>query len=328
MSRPTNALARRTLRRLRSLRTARAGARRLAPDLALAVGPPRLPESHGMSRSRWILPTVLLAVLCVPAGCSTVPERSFALERARTQLQAASRDPAVLLNAQTELRHATDALSRAEQAHADRRPPGEVDHLAHLGLQRVTIAQETAADRVAQDDTAAANAERRRLQLALQAQDADAAAHVRAGAAQAEQVRLDDLARQLGSLNARATERGIVVSLGDMLFDAGGSQLQAGSAAGVAKMADFMKRHPTARAVVEGYTDNVGDETANLVLSERRAEAVMAALVEMGVDAERLNAHGYGPHRPAASNASAAGRQANRRVEIVLAPESVGMPGR
>jgi len=327
MSRPTNAIV------LRALRTAQACTRRLVAGLALAVGPlsprnTRRARSQGIRRSRWTFPTVLLAVLSVHAGCSTAPERSLALEHARTQLRAACHDPAVLLNANTELRHATDALRRAEQAHADRRPPSEVDHLAHLGLQRLTIAQETAASRVAQDDTATANAERGRLQLALQAHDAEAAAHARAGAAQAEQARIDDLARQLVSLNARVTERGIVVSLGDMLFDAGGSQLQPGSAAGVAKLADFMKRHPAARAVVEGYTDNVGDETANLVLSERRAEAVMAALVERGVDAERLNAHGYGPHRPAASNATAAGRQANRRVEIVLAPESVGMPGR
>ncbi len=122
-------------------------------------------------------------------------------------------------------------------------------------------------------------------------------------------------------MNARRTERGIVVTLGDMQFDSGRSQLQPGGTRSVTQLAEFLTRHPQRRAVIEGHTDSVGRRADNQDLSDRRAQSVLAALVDLGVGADRLHATGYGPDSPVASNASAAGRQMNRRVEVVFAPE-------
>lgn len=148
-------------------------------------------------------------------------------------------------------------------------------------------------------------------------------------AAQAERARLaerdarvSDLEGQLKDLNARKTERGIVVTLGDLLFDSGQSRLQTEGLRSVGKLAEFLKRNPSRSAVIEGYTDNVGSDDFNQGLSDRRAHAVLDALVEQGVGAPRLRTQAFGESRPVADNATARGRQTNRRVEVVFAAEA------
>ncbi len=126
-------------------------------------------------------------------------------------------------------------------------------------------------------------------------------------------------ARVLAELNARKTDRGMVVTLGDVLFDTGKSQLRPGGNTNLAKLAEFFKRNPERKAMVEGYTDNVGSAGMNLALSERRATAAMDALLGMGVTTTQLDTRAYGVEKPTADNATAAGRQMNRRVEIVFA---------
>jgi outer membrane protein OmpA-like peptidoglycan-associated protein len=280
------------------------------------------------------------------AACAGLPDRNVALDDARTKYHAVQAQPQVRRYATEELAAASTALQRTEKAHADRDSETEVTHLAYLTTQRVAIAQETASARAAQDVTAGAAAERDRMRLTLRTQEADATqrqltASERAGArksaelAQAGQsaaedqarlarrdARVDTLEQQLVELNAQRTDRGIVVTLGDLLFDSGRSQLQADSTRSIGKLADFMKRNPQRRAAVDGYTDSVGSATSNQLLSDRRAQAVMDALVELGVGAERLSARGYGEGQPVAGNESAAGRQMNRRVEVVFAPEA------
>jgi len=87
----------------------------------------------------------------------------------------------------------------------------------------------------------------------------------------------------------------------------------------IKKVADFMKQYPDATAMIEGHTDNVGNEEYNQQLSEKRAESVRQYLVgKFGIDASRLEAEGYGENRPIASNDSEEGRQANRRVEAII----------
>jgi outer membrane protein OmpA-like peptidoglycan-associated protein len=132
--------------------------------------------------------------------------------------------------------------------------------------------------------------------------------------------RVTDLETQLNALNARKTERGMVVTLGDVLFDSGKSQLLAASSQNMAQLAEFFRRNPERKASIEGYTDSVGSEESNLALSDRRAGAVKSALVRMGVPADRLSTQGHGEDSPVASNDTSAGRQMNRRVEIVISP--------
>ena len=134
--------------------------------------------------------------------------------------------------------------------------------------------------------------------------------------------RVSDLELQLKDLNGRKTERGIVVTLGDLLFNTGQAQLQSEGLRSVGKLADFLKRNPSRSAVIEGYTDSQGSDDFNQGLSDRRARAVMDALVQQGVGAPRLSTQAYGEGRPVADNTTAGGRQMNRRVEVVFAAEA------
>jgi outer membrane protein OmpA-like peptidoglycan-associated protein len=295
-------------------------------------------------------PFVLATLVATLAACSSVPDRNLALDQARSRYTAAQNDAAVTLHAAEELKRAAAALGAADRAQAAKEDRAEIDHLAYLASQRVTIAQETAASRAAQAVTAGAAAERDRMRLSMRTAEADEAqrklqasqqegARKSADLAQADRnaqdqraaaaaaaatsaAQVDSLEMQLKALNARKTERGIVVTLGDMLFDTGRSDLQAAGARNIQQLADFLKRQPQRQAAIEGYTDNVGSEVSNQSLSDRRANSVMAALVSMGVPAARLSARGNGEASPVADNSSAAGRQMNRRVEVIFAAEA------
>ncbi len=133
---------------------------------------------------------------------------------------------------------------------------------------------------------------------------------------------LGELQSQMRELNARKTDRGIVVTLGDVLFATGQSTLQGTGVRTMSKLADFFKRYPQRTATIEGYTDSVGSDASNQSLSERRAQAVMAALVNQGVPSAKLHSEGFGEARPVGSNDSADGRRMNRRVEVVFSSEA------
>ncbi|WP_462328740.1 photosynthetic reaction center cytochrome PufC [Thiohalocapsa halophila] len=143
----------------------------------------------------------------------------------------------------------------------------------------------------------------------------EALADARDTAARAEA--LTDTAAALGG---QVTDAGIVVNLGGdrLRFASGSAALPAGELPDLDRTAELLAERPELTARVEGHTDSVGSRAINQSLSQQRAEAVMDALVERGVDPARLAAEGVGPDRPIASNATAAGRSQNRRVEIVV----------
>jgi outer membrane protein OmpA-like peptidoglycan-associated protein len=289
---------------------------------------------------------LLATVTAALAACASVPDRNPALEQARTGYQSAQRESNINLYAADELKQAGAALQLAEKSYAGRESAAEVNHLAYLTGQRTAIARETASSRAAQDVTAGAAVERDRMLLALRTQEADTASRQLAASEQAStrksaelaqadaqaagdrvrlarsDARVDSLEQQLAALDVRRTERGIVVTLGDMLFDSGQSRLQASGTQSLAKLADFMNRNPQRRAAIDGHTDNIGSAASNQDLSDRRAQSVRTALVGMGVGAERLSSRGHGEDDPVADNDTAAGRQMNRRVEVVFAPEA------
>ena len=284
----------------------------------------------------------LLTLTAALAACSSVPERNAALEQARGSYNSAQADPQVARLAPDELKRAGEALRVADQARASGDSVASVDHLAYLTTQRVTIAQETASSKAAQAVTAGAAAERDKLRLAQRTNEADLAQQqlaqsqqsnarksselaVADATAQRDQARVSDLESQLKDLNAKKTERGMVVTLGDVLFDSGQSKLLVGSQPNMVKLAEVFKRNPQRRASIEGFTDSVGGAAMNMDLSQRRASAVMSALVDLGVPADHRTTKAFGAGQPVASNGTAAGRQLNRRVEIVFAPESGGL---
>ncbi|HUR39570.1 MAG TPA: OmpA family protein [Verrucomicrobiae bacterium] len=129
--------------------------------------------------------------------------------------------------------------------------------------------------------------------------------------------------RQLEELNATKTDRGMVVTLGDVMFAPGGSTLRGSTPANLDRLATFLKENPERNVQIEGHTDALGSNDANLVLSQRRAEAVSKYLERAGVASGRLMAAGKGEEMPVASNDTVTGRQQNRRVEVIISNNEV-----
>lgn len=289
---------------------------------------------------------VAAACLALLAACSSMPARNAALDQAHSRLDAAQSQPKTVALAADELARARDALRRADQAQVQGGDVAQVNHLSHLALQQVVIAEETAASRSAQAVVAGAAAERDRMRLELRTREADTALSQKSAAeaasadktaqlarseadTQAERDRVarrdqtvSDLQSQLHEMNARDTDRGVVVTLGDLLFDTGDAELRRDGQHRMDQLASFMKRYPDRHASIDGYTDNVGKAASNQVLSDRRARAVRVALMDLGVPGSQLSTQGFGEQRPVASNGTSAGRQMNRRVEVVFAREA------
>ena len=267
----------------------------------------------------------VIAGMAALAACSSVPQRNAALELAGERYVTAQSQAAVTTLASEEMKRAGEALALANQAQNSGEPTATVDHLAYLASQRVSIAQETANNRSAQAVIAGAATERDRMLLAQRTQEADTAQRKLAQAditAAADKARRDaqvgDLQAQLAELNARQTERGMVVTLGDVLFDSGRAQLEGRSAPTINKLAEFLKRNPQRSASIEGHTDSQGGTEANQDLAGRRAVTVKDALLQQGVPGERLSTRSLGETSPVADNSTVVGRQMNRRVEVIF----------
>ena len=144
--------------------------------------------------------------------------------------------------------------------------------------------------------------------------------------AQRAQARLDARDAQIKqlqeSMNAKQTERGTLVTFGDVLFDLDRSELKPGGMHNITKLAQFLQENPDRKVIVEGYTDSTGSAQYNQTLSERRANSVRAALIKQGVGPERIVAQGYGKEYPVASNSDSSGRAMNRRVEVTISNDS------
>ncbi|QJR13662.1 OmpA family protein [Usitatibacter palustris] len=232
-------------------------------------------------------------------------------------------------------RRATDDLAKA-QSDVDRlrlaARTQEADAARAQAYQQSQAAQAARAD-AANATQQAANASQQARIASEQAQAATAQANMAtqqarderaradAAAAEAEQARLQ--ARTLIiELQGKETERGLLVTLGDVLFATGEAVLLPNAASRMDKLAAFLNRFPEKTLLIEGYTDSVGGDSFNQGLSERRAESVRVALEARGVNAARMTTRGYGESFPVASNASTEGRSMNRRVEVVVSDES------
>lgn len=139
--------------------------------------------------------------------------------------------------------------------------------------------------------------------------------------AQDAEARSRQLEAQLKELDAKKTARGLVITLADVLFDTDKAQLRSGGMRGVQKLADILKQYPQHYVLIEGFTDSTGSNSHNQELSDRRANAVRTALLDTGISGDRIASRGYGVTFPVASNATAAGRQLNRRVEIIVSDD-------
>jgi OmpA-OmpF porin, OOP family len=237
-----------------------------------------------------------LAVVGIAALVAACAGRSSAsLQEARSAVATARGDQEVLARAPEELLESERALDRAESVFRGGADQDEIDHLAYLARQRAVTAQALAEERVALAETEDLN----------------------------EQLE-DDLA----GLPARQTDRGLVVTLGEhILFDVDRADIKAGGAQELARIADFLRNNPDRNLVIEGHTDSTASDSYNLALSQRRANAVEDFLISQGVDPLRIGSRGYGEQLPVATNDSAAGRQQNRRVELVILDPGEAIPG-
>jgi outer membrane protein OmpA-like peptidoglycan-associated protein len=131
----------------------------------------------------------------------------------------------------------------------------------------------------------------------------------------------DTLRRQLENLQLRQTESGVVVTLGDVLFESGQTQLLEEAMASLVEVVDLLQSEPEKNIRIEGHTDSTGDAETNLQISEKRAKSVLDALVSLGVDQNRFAYAGMGEDFPIASNETEDGRRQNRRVDVILLDE-------
>ena len=261
-------------------------------------------------------------------GCGGPPEDNPLLKEARSNFQKAEKDSAIVTNAPVALKEAEEALQESERLWEEKADKELVDHHAYIAKQKVEIARETAKLNAAQDEVE--RAESRRQKVLIEARKAEAiAAERRAEEAlsQAEKERreaekarkrAEELAERVNKLEAERTERGLVLTLGDVLFDFDKASLKSGGERAVEKLAQFMKEYPNRNVMIEGFTDTVGPADYNKQLSRRRANSVRQALQNKGISSSRIQVRGYGERYPVASNNTEAGRQQNRRVEVII----------
>lgn len=272
-----------------------------------------LRHSSGFAASAMAGAAAILVACATPVPPSELVAARDAYTNISADTAVASQVPVLLYEAKGELDAAERAWTRDDI--------GEMEHMAYLSRTRVSIAREVASQRIAEAEAKKLSNERAGVRLEARTREVDVArveADAAARAAEEQRRRAEDLEKSLADLKATRTSRGVILTLGDVLFDTGKAELRRGAMKNMFQVASFLRDNPERELLVEGHTDSVGTDDYNLDLSRRRAQAVRGFLIENGVDAYRVVATGFGESYPISTNDDAAGRQHNRRVEIVI----------
>ena len=299
------------------------------------------------------LTPVLLAVAVVVGACGSTPKTTSLLDQTRSEYRMAQSNPNVAKYAPLEMTQASVAMEQANASANKGDSMADIDKLAYLARQQIALTQEVTKQKTAEAAVVNAGKERDQVRLDQRTNEANvakmnaeksmqAAQAAKSDAAQAQfetRVAQDDAAAaqrqtqqaqahsanleaQLADLAAKKTERGLVITLGDVLFGTGAASLTPEGMRTTQKLADVLQQNPQRTVLIEGFTDSTGAAAYNQDLSERRAASVQRALQDQGVNRERVAMRGYGESHPVAANDTTSNRQLNRRVEIVLSDNS------
>ncbi len=249
-------------------------------------------------------------------GCTSSTINSSALLESQKAYEVIKKDTLVNEYAAPSLFQAGKLYNLSKTAKSN----VEADHYAYLLKQEIEVAKESAREKALaekleglRDAKTKALLDEKENELLKAQEEARVAKEMALG--------LEQKYQELQELNAKMTSRGLVLTLGDVLFETGKASLMSGAKRAMEKLVDFLAENEMRKVLIEGHTDNVGSSTYNIDLSLRRAESVADVLKEQGVEESRIVTKGYGEQYPVTENASASGKQQNRRVEIVILNE-------
>ncbi len=244
-----------------------------------------------------------LGLAALLAGCAGSQINNASLQTEHQALAQAQQDPAVR-------QYGSSALTQASQSLA------AADHAAKEGNTQALNHELFMADRAIATARAQAEGETAHARLAQLNEERDQTL------VQAKNQQLQQAQRELQAYRTRETNQGTVVTLYNLPFETGQATLRAGAAARLQPLVAYLRDHPERQVVVQGNTDATGSPQVNQQLSQERADAVRNYLISAGIASDRIIARGLGSSFPVASNQTAAGRQENRRVDVVIQPPS------
>lgn len=268
-------------------------------------------------KKRIPMPIVLVAVIMIATGCANYD----LVENAKESYDQVKDDPNITAQAPNAIQEAEKQFRIIDNLKKNGAGRQLINHHAYIAQQKVAIARETATLNKRQDELAELEKQHQvMLAEVQQAEERVARQRVEKARLEAEEARRKSemLANRLNELEAEKTERGMVINLQKVLFDFGKATIKPGAEVHLDKLSQFLLEYPERKVLIEGFTDNVGPESVNQQLSEARAEAVKQVMVAKGVAPDRIMTRGYGEAFAIADNSTQAGRQQNRRVEVVI----------
>ena len=269
------------------------------------------------SNKRVVLSVAVAAVL---SACSVAPQRNEPLELARTVVPEVEKSSRAGVAA-VDIANARTSLDAANRLAGSKAKLSDIHFEATNAVLSAQIANEKILTAQANEEVANGKAQRQAVLIQAREREsqrnADQASDARRQA-DASELRADSLESQLADLKVKKTERGLVLTLGDVLFDTNQATLKSGAYGTLDRLAMALREQSGRKVLIEGHTDNVGSDETNQGLSERRAQSVQMALTQRVVALNQTTALGKGENFPVTSNDSAHGRQSNRRVELIF----------
>jgi OmpA-OmpF porin, OOP family len=264
--------------------------------------------------SRTYLTLTSITVAAVMSGCAT-PGPVAELDAARVvvpNVEASPRSGVAATNV-AEARKALDQANKLSEKGGDTQ---EIAHEATVALRNAEIANEKILTAQANEEIQRGTAERQ--QVLIEARNREA---------ELQRARATSMEQELRALQAKQTDRGMILTLGDVLFDTGKATLKPAAFETLDRLAQVLREDASRNVLIEGHTDSTGSDDMNMALSLQRARSVQGALMQRGVAASQIDIGGRGESTPLASNDTATGRQQNRRVEMVFTQEMKQVAG-